>query len=129
MKRPVGVTIIGVLGIIGGVLGIIGSLTVIGVGGLATAAGAGVVGAGAMAVGVIYLIFSILQLIFAIAFLSLKTWAWWGMLVLLAVSIVLAIIGMGVNGFASSSLIGIIIDVLLIVYLYRKDVKAAFFGA
>jgi integral membrane sensor domain MASE1 len=84
---------------------------------------------GAMAIGVIYLVFSILQLLFSIAFLSLKTWAWWGMLILLAVSIVFAVIGMAVNGFASSSLIGIIIDALLIVYLYRKDVKAAFFGA
>jgi len=128
MKRPVGVLIIGILGIIGAVLGILGSLAVLGVGGLAGATGAGAIGAGIVVIGVIYLIISVLLLIFAISFLGLKPWAWWGMLVMLAISIVWAIIGMAVNGFSASSLIGIIVDALIIAYLYSKSVKEAFFG-
>jgi len=128
MKRPVGVVIIGILGIVSGVLGILGSIAVMGVGGLAAAAGAAGVGAGAMAVGVIYLIIGILTLIFAIAFLSLKTWAWWGYIVMLVLAIVFGIIGMAVNGFYASSLIGIIINVALILYMNSKNVKEAFFG-
>jgi hypothetical protein len=128
MKRPTGVLIIGILGIIGAVLGILGSLAIIGVGGLAAGAGAGVVGAGAMAIGVIYLIICIFLLIFSISFLSLKRWAWWGMLVILVLDVIFAIIGMVVNGFSVSSLIGIIIYLLIIAYLYSKKVKEAFFG-
>ena len=128
MKRPVGVLVIGILAIIGAVLGILGSIAIMGVGGVAAASGAGGVGAGAIALGVIYLIISILLLIFAIAFLSLRPWAWWGMLVMLGISIIWAIIGMAVNGFNTSSLIGIIIDVIIVAYLYSKSVKEAFFG-
>jgi hypothetical protein len=128
MKRPVGVVIIGILAIIGAVLGILGALAIIGVGGLAAGAGAGVVGGGTIVIGVIYLIISVLLLIFAISFLSLKPWAWWGMLVMLGISIVWAIIGMAVGDFSVSALIGIIIDVLIIAYLYSKNVKEAFFG-
>ena len=128
MKRPVGVLIIGILGIIAGVLEILGAIAVMGVGGLAAAAGAGAVGAGAVAVGVIYLIVGIFTLIFAIAFLSLKRWAWWGYIIMLGLAIVFGIVGMAVNGFYASSLIGIIIDVLLILYMNSKNVKEAFFG-
>jgi hypothetical protein len=128
MKRPTGVLVIGILGIIGAVLGILGSFALLGVGGLAAAAGEGGVGGGVIAIGVIYLIISVLLLIFAISFLGLKTWAWWGMLVMLAISIIWAIVGMAVNGFSTSSLIGIIIDALIIAYLYSRNVKEAFFG-
>jgi hypothetical protein len=128
MKRPVGVVIIGILGIIGAVLGILASLTLMGLGSLGAAAGAGGVGAAAVIIGVIYLVIAVLLLIFAISFLGLKPWAWWGMVVLLAINIVWAIIQMAVFDFSSSSLIGIIIDALIIVYLYSKNVKAAFFG-
>lgn len=129
MKRPAGVVVIGILGIIGAVLGILGSLAILGVGGLAAAAGAGGIGAAAAAIGVIYLIISILTLIFAIAFLSLKRWAWWGMLVILAINIVFAAIGMAVSGFSTSSLFGIIVDALIVWYLNTRNVKRAFFGA
>lgn len=128
MKRPVGVLIIGILGIIGAVLSIIGSLTLLGLGSLGAAAGAGTVGAAAIIIGVIYLIIAVLLLIFAISFLSLKSWAWWGMLVLLAINIVWAIINMAAFGFSTSSLIGIIINALIIVYLFTRNVKQAFFG-
>lgn len=129
MKRPVGVLIIGILGVIAGVLQILGSIAVMGVGGLATATGAGAVGAGTMAIGVIYLIVGIFTLIFAIAFLSLKRWAWFGYIVMLGLAIVFGIIGMAVNGFYASSLVGIIIDVLLILYMNSRNVKEAFFGS
>ena len=100
-----------------------------GIGGLAAAGGVGVVGAGVMAVGVVYLVIGILLLLFAIAFLSLKRWAWWGMLIMLVVSVIFGIVGMAASGFTTAGLIGIIVDLLIIAYLYSRRVKEAFFGA
>jgi hypothetical protein len=128
MKRPVGVLIIGILGIIGAVLSILGGIAVMGVGGLATASGAGVVGGGTMAVGAILLILGILTLIFAIAFISLKRWAWWGYIILLGINVIWAIVGMAVNGLYTSIIISIIIDLLLMLYMNSNKVKTAFFG-
>ena len=128
MKRPTGVLVIGILGIIGGILGIIGSVAVFGAGGVATAAGVVGVGAGVMALGVIYLILAILELIAAIAFLSLKQWAWWGLVILLGFNIILAIAMMAAWRFGASSLIGILIDAGIIWYLNTKPIKEAFFG-
>ena len=129
MNRPTGVLVIGILGIIGGVLGIIAAVAVFGAGGLATAGGAVGVGAGVMALGVIYLILAILELVMAIAFLSLKRWAWWGLIILLAFNILFAIIMMIAWRFGSSSLVGIIIDAGIIWYVNTPPVKRAFFGS
>jgi hypothetical protein len=129
MRRPVGVLIIGILGIIAGVLQILGSFAIMGVGGLAAVAGAGGVGAGTMAVGVIYLIVGVLTLIFAIAFISLRRWAWWGYVLMLGLAIVFGVVGLAVNGFYASSLMSVIIDVLLMLYMNSRRVKQAFFGA
>jgi hypothetical protein len=128
MKRPTGVLVIGILGIIGGVLGIIGSVAVFGAGGVATAVGAVGVGAGVMALGVIYLILAIFELIAAIAFLSLKQWAWWALIIMLGFNIVLAIAMMAAWQFGASSLIGILIDAGIIWYVNTKPIKGAFFG-
>jgi hypothetical protein len=128
MKRPTGVLVIGILGIIGGILGIIGAIGVFTVGSLATAVGAVGVGGFAMVAGVIYLILSIFELIAAIAFLSLKQWAWWGLVILLAANIVWAIVLMIAWQFGASSLISIIIDAAIIYYLNTKGIKSAFFG-
>ena len=129
MKRPTGVLVIGILGIIGGILGIIGAIGVFTVGGLATAVGAVGVGGFAMVAGVIYLILAILELVAAIAFLSLKRWAWWGLVILLGANIVWAIVLMIAWQFGASSLISIIIDAAIIYYLNTKTIKGAFFGA
>jgi hypothetical protein len=51
MKRPTGVLVIGILGIIGGILGIIYSIGVFTFGGVATAVGAAGVGGFAMVAG------------------------------------------------------------------------------
>lgn len=128
-KRPTGVTVIGILGIIGGILGIIAAIGVFTVGGLATAVGAVGVGGGVMALGVIYLILAILELVAAIAFLSLKPWAWWGLIIMLAANIVLAIVLMIAWQFGASSLIGILIDAGIIYYVNTKTIKSAFFPA
>jgi hypothetical protein len=122
MKRPTGVLVIGILGIIGGILGIIGAIGVFTVGAVG-------VGGFAMAAGVIYLILAILELVAAIAFLSLKQWAWWGLVILLAANIVWAIVLMIAWQFGASSLVSIIIGAAIIYYLNTKTIKGAFFGA
>lgn len=129
MNRPTGVLVIGILGIIAGILGIIGSIGILTAGSVLTAVGVVGVGGFAMFTGVINLILSIVTLVVAIAFLSLKPWAWWALVVMFAVSIVWAIITMIAWRFGASSLISIIIYAGLIYYINTKTIKAAFFGA
>ncbi len=126
MKRPTGVLVIGILGIIGGIMGILGSIAVFGAGAVVAGLSVGV-GGGVMAVAVIYLILSIVELLLARAFLSLKPWAWWGLMGLLALNIVWAIVMMASWAYGTSSLIGIIIDAALIWYINTKTIKGAFF--
>jgi hypothetical protein len=127
MSRPTGVLVIGILGIIGGILGIIGSVAVFGAGTIVAGLSVGV-GGGIIVLGVIYLILAILELIMAIAFLGLKRWAWWGLMIMLAANIILAIALMGAWQFGASSLIGILIDAGIIWYINTKPIKGAFFG-
>jgi hypothetical protein len=128
MKRPVGVVILGILGIIGAVVDTLAALTIMGVGSLGAVAGAGAIGAAAIVLGVLYLIIGVLLLVFAISFLGLKSWAWWGMVFIMVINIVWGVLAMALNGFEASSLVGIIINVLIVIYLYSKNVKEAFFG-
>ena len=127
MKRPTGVLVIGILGIIGGIMAILGSVVVFGAGTIVAGLSVGV-GGGIIALAVIYLILGILELIMSIAFLSLKPWAWWGLILMLGASIIFAIAMMAAWAFGASSFIGILIDAGLIWYVNTKPIKEAFFG-
>jgi len=116
--RPLGVTIIGILWILGGLLWIFGgavggaALAIIGLGGLGAA------------VGVILVIIGIIFLL--LGYGCFKGWPWvW------PVGVILTIIGIVINLLSiventASAIIGILIGVIILWYLFQPQVKAWF---
>ena len=133
--RPTGVTVLAVLDILGFVFGLLGGIALIGVAALSTSALAtsypglsSISGAASLlyALGAVVLIFGILSLIVAIGFLGGKGWAWTFGIVVGIISIVISIVEAVILG-ASTNVVGIIFQIIIIYYLTRPHVKA-FFG-
>jgi hypothetical protein len=116
--RPLGVTIIGILWIIAGLLTVIGGA----VGGAALAIiGLGGIGA---AVSVIFIIIGLIFLFLGIGCFKGWPWVW-------PVGVVFTIIGVIINLLSilsntASAIIGIIIDIIILWYLFQPQVKAWF---
>ena len=132
MKRPVGVTILAVIAIIYGVfslllalLGLLGSA-------LATSGVASIkYSIGTLAYATISdAILGILYLAFGIGAFQLKGWAWTTGVVALVLDVVRSIVGVVIQGFSVSKIvipsITIVIALLLLWYLFRLNVRAAF---
>ena len=144
--RPIGVTIIAILNIIGGII-----MLLIGLG--LAAAGAilpfvpqsefqqqqqnltagdidlsqvppSLVGGGVLAIGGILIAIGILSFVFAYGLLKGRRWAWILTVILSIISIVLAAITIAAGSIPS--IISIIISGIILYYLYRPHVKAYF---
>jgi hypothetical protein len=126
-QRPTGVTILAILAVIGGFLGLCGSLTLFGVGGLGVMAGE--VSSGAMAgiFGAIGLVSALLYLAFGFGAWTLKPWAWMLGIIGAGVSIASNLLSL-ISGNASivGAVISLIIPGVILWYLFRPDIKAAF---
>jgi len=132
MKRPAGVTILAVLAVIYGIfslllalLGLLGSALV--------ASGVGHVqyGAGTLAYATITdAVLGILYLAFGVGAFRLKGWAWTAGVVALVLDGVRQIVGVIIHGFSASTIVGfigtIVIALVVLWYLFRSDVRAAF---
>lgn len=133
MKRPVGVTILAILAIIGGLL----SLIVAALGFLA----AGVVASGALAGANVpansttvlafssgsLIVLGILYLAFGIGAFMLKGWAWTAGIIALVLGLISNIASPFIAGGGwTGSVIGIVVDLLLLYYLFRPNVRQAF---
>ncbi|MEO8287849.1 MAG: hypothetical protein ABI670_15580 [Chloroflexota bacterium] len=124
--RPVEVTIIAVLAIIGGIFGILDGLAIIGLGGTGAAVGAASEGISAVIVGLLTLALAIGSLAFGVGAWTLKPWAWTLGVAVFAGSIVIALIsGLLFNNLGGQAL-SIVIDAIIIYYLFTPPVKAAF---
>ncbi len=126
--RPLGVTLIAILAILGGILGLLAGLLITGVSALfASAFGAagGVLAGLGVVVGGVFIVVSLIWLAAGFGLLNGKGWAWTlEMLVnvlLLSGAIAFAALG------NYSSITGIVLPGLMIWYLTRTRVKA-FFG-
>jgi hypothetical protein len=132
MKRPVGVTILAVIAIIYGIfslllalLGLLGSaLLASGVGNVRYAAGT-------LAYATISdAVLGILYLAFGIGAFRLKGWAWTTGVVALVLDVVRQIVGVVIHGFSASNIVGFIITIVIALvvlwYLFRPNVRAAF---
>jgi len=144
-RRPTGVTILGVLAILGGIALLVGGVAAIGLGlvigtyagstftnALSNAGYSGLasVGAGTLAVillalGAVILVLGILYFAVGIGYFGGKGWAWTVGIVVTAISIVLDIVQIAFG--AVSNVFGLVIGLLIIYYLTRPHVKA-FFG-
>ena len=125
MNRPIGVTIIAILVIIGGILGILGGLAGFGLfGSTAADAVAGSETLASVYAGTI-LVVSIVQLAVGIGLWMLKSWAW----TLAVVVVILRVVGDVFSlffGVAINTLITLAIHLVIMWYLFRPEVKQAF---
>lgn len=152
MKRPLGVTVIGILDLIGGVLGIVGGLALLGIGGILAANpeflaetqgglegfennpfnfAPELLGIVFMALGAVLLAIGIASLVVAYGTLKGKGWAW-------MINIIISYIGIAMNIISlilysstdaasiASVIVSIGISVLILYYLYRPHVKQYF---
>ena len=111
-SRPLGITIIAIIVAIYGVLSII--------------AGIGLLSAGVTVPGVIGLILGVLQLILAWGLWTLHPWAFWATVVLEVLALIEGIFTL-TQGSAASGIIGIVIALIVLIYLFAdRNVRAAF---
>ena len=135
-KRPIGVTIIAILIIIGVILLLLAGIGVIAVGSLFISEITGlvfvIIGAILLAVGIGYIVVSY-------GLLKGKRWAWTITMVLLFIGIAINVVSIIIFGYFtfnmdtysflasnSGSIAGIIISVIILYYLYRPHVKSYF---
>ncbi len=144
--RPTGVTILGILAILGGIAGLFGGAVLIGLGLLLgtlvasaeitnqlTLAGyPGLAGLGVSLIstivillGVIVLILGILYLAVGVGFFGGKGWAWTLGVIVSIIGIILNVVQIAVGSFGS--VISLLIGLLILYYLMRPHVKS-FFG-
>jgi hypothetical protein len=123
-QRPMGITILAVLAIIGGLFGLLAGCGALGIGSFA--AGTGVSGGGSLLIlGVITLINSILLLAFGVGAWTLQPWAWLLGVISQGISVVLGLWNI-VTGNAGGGIISIIIAGVIVYYLMTPEVKRAF---
>jgi len=129
-KRPTGVWIIGVLALIGAIIELLAGFSALGVGDLDVGGILGIhsdiEGAQAIGAGVLMLVIGALYLLFAISFLGLRRWAWMALLIISIVAIVGVILQFVFDQFYWSSILGILLPLIVIVYLLRPEVKKKF---
>jgi hypothetical protein len=143
--RPTGVTILGILALLGGIVLLLGGIAAIGLGlvigtyagstlsnALSNAGYSGLasIGAGTLAVlllvfGAIALILGILYFGVGVGFFGGKGWAWTLGIIVTVISVVYDIAQIAFGGF--SSVFGLVVAILILYYLTRPHVKA-FFG-
>jgi hypothetical protein len=130
MKRPVGVTIFAVIAIIYGIFNLL--LVLLGLIGIGLAA-SGVAAVttkydvGTLAYAAIWdAVLGILYLVFGIGAFRLKGWAWTTGVAVLVLELVRNIAGYFISGFGALSIITSVSALLLLWYLLRPNVRAAF---
>jgi hypothetical protein len=117
-ERPLGVTIIGILWIIGGLFAIFGGI----IGG-AVLSVIGLEGLGA-AIAIIAFIIGVVYLILGIGCFKAWPWVWTVGVIFSALSILIGIVNLFTVG--ASALFGIIIAAIILYYLFQPQVKAYF---
>jgi len=131
MKRPTGVTIIAILAIIGGILGVLAGLAGLAGGALLAGGAAGTTAASASGTVAIFsailLVFGVLDIVLGIGLLRLRPWAWTLGVALQVASIVLAVIEIATgNATIGGQALSLAINVIILVYLFRGNVRQAF---
>ncbi len=128
-SRPLGVTILAVLAGISGILSILGGITLMALGPMMTSMIAqqgvpgmmGVFGGMIIVMGVVVLIVGILDLIVAWGYWTGQGWAW-------VLGVILGVIGiiMGIIQITNGGIIGLIINAIILYYLFQPHVKEYF---
>jgi hypothetical protein len=127
MKRPLGVTIIAVLAIIGAAIALFDGLAFLGVNSFGLALGSqGAFATLALGTGIALLVSAIVQLTFGIGALGLKPWAWTLGVVVFALTLLVELVVMLSMGIAAASVSTALVSAVVLGYLYTHDVREAF---
>jgi uncharacterized membrane protein (DUF2068 family) len=116
-ERPLGITIISILGFIGAFLTVIGGIALSSLGTFLTAM-LGPLGALGALAGIALIVVGIVQFVISYGLWKMKKWAFYIEMILLALGVVLGILSLVTGSF--TSIISIIIEALIIYYLYTK---------
>ena len=133
-ERPIGVTILAVLAVIGGLINLAfgGFMTFMGpalgaemASQSADTTASYALGGAMAALGIGLAILGLLYLVTAYGLFTLKSWAW---MLAVVVQIVSAVANgvQFINGYAAGSLGAVLIAIAILFYLFRPHVKAAF---
>lgn len=134
MGRPLGVTIIGVLMAIAGVVMIIAGASALAVApfipmaaqsqDLGVDISSAMLGGVAVASGAVMLALGVASLIISYGLFKGRSWAWTAAVVLSIIGIAMSVVAIATGNFGS--VVSLIIDAVIIYYLYRPHVKAYF---
>jgi len=106
--RPLGVTILAILQLLGGVISIFGGLAIVMIFPVIFT----------LILGAILLIVGLVGLIVGWGLYTMKSWAWMLAMILNIINIIIAVIGF--------DLISLIIPVIIVIYLNQPDIKSRF---
>ncbi|MHA1666679.1 MAG: hypothetical protein ACTSW7_04840 [Candidatus Thorarchaeota archaeon] len=106
--RPLGVTILAILQLLGGVISIFGGLAIVMIFPVIFT----------LILGAILLIVGLVGLIVGWGLYTMKSWAWMLAMILNIINIIIAVIGF--------DLISLIIPVIIVIYLNQPDIKNRF---
>lgn len=134
MGRPTGVTIIAVLMVIAGVVMIIAGISALAVApflpmaipsqDLPTGLSASILGGMAVGSGAVMLALGIAGLVISYGLFKGRGWAWTAAVVLSIIGIVMSVVAIVTGNFGS--IVSLIINGVILYYLYRPHVKAYF---
>lgn len=125
--RPMGITILAIVALIGGILLTWASLALIGLGGLATAVGAVGIGGLSFVWGLVTLAQGVAELAIAYGFWTVKPWAWRLGVVLALAGVAIALLSQVLVGVdLSSLLVSIVVAAILVYYLNLPAIRQAF---
>ncbi len=128
MKRPIGVTILAILAIIGGLVQLFGGLSFLGITALAVPGmGVGSLAGGlGVTAGTVMIVLSVLGIVFGIGALMLKSWSWTLGVVLYGVMLAANLILMFTAGLSTTLVVAAIIAAVVLAYLFAPSVRTAF---
>jgi hypothetical protein len=120
MARPVGVSIISILGFLGAILLVISGIALLTIGRLAGSLGglASIFGILGAAAGAVFLILGIVQFVISYGLWKMKKWGLYIELILLILGILMNIF-MAISS-PASGIVGIVISAIILYYLYSK---------
>jgi hypothetical protein len=128
-KRPIGVTILAVLGILFGIIALIAGVALLGIGALIATLAPQLAGYAGLfvAIGALILLTGILAIVGAIGLLKLRMWAWWLMIVVSVLQIVLGIVPYALAPALFAFPYSIILWLIIVIYLVvvRKNFSTA----
>jgi hypothetical protein len=129
MSRPLGVTILAILALIGGIFGLVGGIGAVFGGGIAAAAGFVQISGLVTIMGLLVLALAVVGLALAYGFWTLKPWAWQLGLILEVVNVGVAILQVIFGGIGIASILGTLVVAGIIIYYLNTPAVRKAFGA